>query len=285
MSNTFTQAYTTALPSVPDTATEKPPTSPIMESLDVEPAATSTELSANVQRVEMITTEILQHKRQVFHSFIQIGLLLDEARGRLKKEGQWLYWLKNSVDISPRMAQRYIQVAQAFPDATAMSHLGMTKALALLALPEAQRENFINELHEVNGKQKTVSNMSVRELHRAIHEKMELDKLDDVSAEEDGKIANKDEKSPSKLLPVVHRKNQNPAGQNCPEKQTEPSGFGKLTADIESAQTYLDSIVKLLERQGANDVEQGRIADDLRLLHQKVIQCLSLAKLEIPTNG
>ena len=285
MSNTFTQAHTTALPSAPNTTTEILPTSPIMESLDVEPAATSTELSANVQRVEMITTEILQHKRQVFHSFIQIGLLLDEARGRLKKEGQWLYWLKNSVDISPRMAQRYIQVAQAFPDATAMSHLGMTKALALLALPEAQRENFINELHEVNGKQKTVSNMSVRELHRAIHEKMELDKLDDVSAEEDGKIANKDEKSPSKLLPVVHRKNQNPAGQNCPEKQTEPSGFGKLTADIESAQTYLDSIVKLLERQGANDVEQGRIADDLRLLHQKVIQCLSLAKLEIPNNG
>lgn len=285
MSNTFTQAYTTALPSVPDTATEKPPTSPVTELLDVEPAATSTELSTNVQRVETITTEILQHKRQVAHSFIQIGLLLDEARGRLKKEGQRLYWLKNSVDISPRMAQRYIQVAQAFPDATAMSHLGMTKALALLALPEAQRENFINELHEVNGKQKTVSNMSVRELHRAIHEKMELDKLDDVSAEEDGKIANKDEKSPSKLLPVVHRKNQNPAGQNCPEKQTEPSGFGKLTAGIESAQTYLDSIVKLLERQGANDVEQGRIADDLRLLHQKVIQCLSLAKLEIPTNG
>lgn len=285
MSNTFTQAHTTALPSAPNTTTEILPTSPIMESLDVEPAATSTELSANVQRVEMITTEILQHKRQVFHSFIQIGLLLDEARGRLKKEGQWLYWLKNSVDISPRMAQRYIQVAQAFPDATAMSHLGMTKALALLALPEAQRENFINELHEVNGKQKTVSNMSVRELRCAIHEKMELDKLDDVSAEEDGKIANKDEKSPSKLLPVVHRKNQNPAGQNCPEKQTEPSGFGKLTADIESAQTYLDSIVKLLERQGANDVEQGRIADDLRLLHQKVIQCLSLAKLEIPTNG
>ena len=160
MSNTFTQAYTTALPSAPDTATEKPPTSPVTELLDVEPAATSTELLANVQRVEMITTEILQHKRQVFHSFIQIGLLLDEARGRLKKEGQWLYWLKNSVDISPRMAQRYIQVAQAFPDATAMSHLGMTKALALLALPEAQRENFINELHEVNGKQKTVSNMS-----------------------------------------------------------------------------------------------------------------------------
>lgn len=285
MSNTFTQAYTTALPSAPDTATEKPPTSPVTELLDVEPAATSTELSTNVQRVETITTEILQHKRQVFHSFIQIGLLLDEARGRLKKEGQWLYWLKNSVDISPRMAQRYIQVAQAFPDATAMSHLGMTKALALLALPEAQRENFINELHEVNGKQKTVSNMSVRELHRAIHEKMELDKLDDVSAEEDGKIANKDEKSPSKLLPVVHRKNQNPAGQNCPEKQTEPSGLEKLTADIESAQTYLDSIVKLLERQGANDIEQGRIADDLRLLHQKVIQCLSLAKLEIPTNG
>lgn len=58
-----------------------------------------------------------------------------------------------------------------------------------------------------------------------------------------------------------------------------------MTADIESAQTYLDSIVKLLERQGANDVEQGRIADNLRLLHQKVIQCLSLAKLEIPTNG
>ena len=113
---------------------------------------------------------------------------------------------------------------------------------------------------------------------------MEPDKPDNVSVEEDSKIANKDEKSQSKSLLVVHRKNQNLAG-HCPEKQTEPSGLGKLTADIESAQTYLDSIVKLLERQGANDVEQGQIADDLRSLHHKVIQCLSLAKLEIPTNG
>lgn len=284
MSDTFTQLHTTALPSPLSTTAEAPLTSPVTEFLDAEQATTSTELSANTQRVETITTEILQHKCQVVHSFIQIGLLLDEARGRLKKEGQWLHWLKNSVDISPRMAQRYIQVAQAFPDATAMSHLGMTKALALLALPEAQRESFINELHEVNGKQKAVRDMSVRELHRAIHEKMEPDKPDNVPVEEDGKIANKDEKSPSKLLPVVHRKNQGPAGRDCPEKQTEPSGLGKLTADIESAQTYLDSIVKLLERQGADDVGQGQIADDLRSLHNKILQCLNLAKLEIPAN-
>lgn len=124
----------------------------------------------NDHSVEEITKEILQQKDQIVCSFIQIGKLLDEAKGRLKKDGQWLKWLDTSVDISVRTAQRCIQLARAFPDATSVTHLGMTKALALLALPEGQREAFIAAPHEVNGSQKQINDMSVRELKSVIRQ-------------------------------------------------------------------------------------------------------------------
>ncbi len=79
-------------------------------------ATGTTEPLYDEQRVKEIATEILHQKEVVVCSFIQIGRLLDEAKGHLKKEGQWLKWLETSVDISVRMAQRYIQLAKAFPD-------------------------------------------------------------------------------------------------------------------------------------------------------------------------
>ena len=94
------------------------------------PATTSTTApSSDDDRLKAITTEILQHKNQVVCSFIRIGQLLNEAKGCLKKDGKWLKWLETKVDISVRMAQRYIQLYEAFPDATSISHLGVTKNL------------------------------------------------------------------------------------------------------------------------------------------------------------
>lgn len=136
-------------------------------------AATTTVIFPNDNRVQEITTMILRNKAQIACSFIQIGKLLDEARGHLKKDGLWLLWLESSVDISVRMAQRYIQLARAFPDATSISHLGMTKALALLDQPESQREAFITEPHEVNVTLKRVDELSVRDIKRIIRETTE----------------------------------------------------------------------------------------------------------------
>ena len=242
---------------------------------------------ADERRVEEITTEILRQKGNVVCSFIRIGQLLDEAKGRLKKEGQWLKWLETSVDISVRMAQRYIQLAKAFPDATSVSHLGMTKALALLALPEGQREDFIHEPHEVNGKQKLIDNMSVREVRHAIQEQMKSaqdaqetdtaigksdDFTDETSAESDGTVE-------TGKKAMCSKPTSDSIGQE-PRNLSEAPSLETLAADIESVQTHLDGILSVLESQKADDALQGKIADDLRSLYETIRQCMTAANLK-----
>ena len=243
---------------------------------------------ADERRVEEITTEILRQKGNVVCSFIRIGQLLDEAKGRLKKEGQWLKWLETSVDISVRMAQRYIQLAKAFPDATSVSHLGMTKALALLALPEGQRENFINEPHKVNGKQKWIDNMSVREVRHTIQEQMKSaqdaqetetdttigksdDFTDETSAEGDGTVE-------TGKKAMCSKPTSDSIGQE-PRNLSEAPSLETLAADIESVQTHLDGILNVLESQKADDALQEKIADDLRSLYETIRQCMTAANL------
>lgn len=233
------------------------------------------DVSLDQQVIEEITAKILQHKRQVVQSFLEIGNLLIEAKKHLTKHGHWLAWLSTSVDISERMAQRYMQLATAFSNPTSVSDLGMTKALALLALPEAQREDFINEPHDVNGKQKTVNEMSVREIHRAIHEKMEPLQTDNIAAKGTGD---------PHALKVVHNPNRVSHDGERSETQTKNARLGNITTDIESAQTHLDNILKVLEKQASNVVEQGQLAESLHSIHKKILQCLNLAKIDIPSN-
>ncbi len=152
----------------------------------------------------------------------------------------------------------------------------MTKALALLALPEAQRESFISESHEVDGQQKTVNNMSVREIRRVIHEKIKPVKTDNTAVKGAGES--------SSTLNVVHNPNLDPNNRKSLEIQPKQSDLRVLADDIGSAQTHLDNIMKVLNEQASDDIGQGRIAEDLRSLYSKILQCLNLAKLEIPAN-
>lgn len=244
----------------------------------------TTVLSSVEHRVEDITAEILQQKRQVAYSFIQIGKLLDEAKGHLKKKGKWTKWLETEVDISVRMAQRYIQLYEAFPDATSVSHLGMTKALSLLALPEAQRETFLNELHEVNGKRKSVGDMSVREIRAAIREQTTpLEKPVEDATESTGVTSESDtafteaSKDSMNFKPLLNDSDTSDAKPKS-EEQSEPEGLETLASDIEAANKQVASILEALESQAA-DVVHGKIADNLRSLHEKVQRCLSLADL------
>ena len=258
--------------------------------------ASTTAPSPDEIRVAEITTEILQHKNQVVCSFIRIGQLLNEAKGCLKKDGKWLKWLETKVDISVRIAQRYIQLYEAFPDATSISHLGVTKALALLALPEAKREAFLNEPHEINGELKQIGDMSVREIQTAIREqtkppeKPAEDTTESVEAIGETDTASEEPNSTSETVnkhttfkPILNDPDDSDAKPN-PEEQSDPVDSESLASDIELANSQLDSILKILESQASADMIHGKIADDLRSLNKKVQRCLNLAALEVPSN-
>lgn len=120
--------------------------------------------------LDLITEEILFYKRQAGGAIIEIGKRLLEAKSQLS-HGEWLPWLREKVDISERRAQDFMRIAREYSKSAEIADLGASKALALLALPESERMEFASETHLVNGVEKSVSEMTAKELKTAIEER------------------------------------------------------------------------------------------------------------------
>lgn len=135
-----------------------------------------------VRDIETITGEILEAQRAGGQAVIDIGNRLIEAKAMLS-HGEWLPWLAEKVGYSERTAQNLMQVARKCSNPQLVADLGLRKALALLALPESEREEFTAE--------NNVIDMTSRELEKAIRERDEARKAaqqaqaDARSAQED----------------------------------------------------------------------------------------------------
>lgn len=126
--------------------------------------------AAQVRDIETITSEILDAKRAGGEAILTIGRGLIEAKGLLP-HGEWLPWLTERVEFSERSAQNFMRLAREYANPQTLADLGASKALALLALPAEEREEFISAVHVVDGEEKTAAEMSSRELAQAIREK------------------------------------------------------------------------------------------------------------------
>lgn len=117
--------------------------------------------------IEAITGEILDAKRAGGEAILTIGRCLIEAKDMLP-HGEWKNWLVDRVEFSERSAQRLMRLAREWSNPTTLSDLGASKALALLALPPEEREQFVAE--------NNVIDMSARQLEQAIKERDEARK-------------------------------------------------------------------------------------------------------------
>lgn len=136
---------------------------------------TATELEAldelfDQRDIDIITEEINFYKQQAGMAILEIGKRLAEAKSQLS-HGEWLPWLEEKVEFSERSAQQYIRLWKEYGKSATVADLGVRKALVLLALPESEREDFAAEKHSVNGEEKNVSGMTVKELEKAIAER------------------------------------------------------------------------------------------------------------------
>lgn len=136
-----------------------------------------------VRDIEAITGEILEAKRAGGEAILTIGRGLIEAKALLP-HGEWLRWLEERVEFSEKAAQRFMLLARKYSNPTALSDLGATKALMLLALPDEARDEFISGPHLVDGEEKTVVDMTSRELDRAIKERNEALKAAELAKAE-----------------------------------------------------------------------------------------------------
>ncbi len=109
--------------------------------------------------IAAITAEIIENKRRGGEAVLTIGRALNEAKALLS-HGEWLPWLTEQAELSERAAQNFMRLAREWSNPQTLADLGSSKALALLALPEEEREQFV-EAHPV-------ADMSTRELKQAI---------------------------------------------------------------------------------------------------------------------
>ena len=114
--------------------------------------------------IEVITGEILDAKRTGGEAILTIGRCLIEAK-ELLPHGEWKAWLEESVEFSERSAQRFMRLAREWSNPTTLSDLGASKALMLLALPESERDSFVQDHNVID--------MSARQLEQAIKERDE----------------------------------------------------------------------------------------------------------------
>ena len=114
--------------------------------------------------IETITGEILDAQRKGGEAVLTIGRCLIEAK-KLLPHGAWLPWLNEKVSYSDRTARRFMQMYRDLSNRPALTDLGKTKAFALLALPEKERDEFMAE--------NNVADMTTRQLEQAIKERDE----------------------------------------------------------------------------------------------------------------
>ena len=119
---------------------------------------------AEGRTIETITGEILELKRKGGQVILDIGRRLIEAKDMLS-HGEWLPWLNEQVEFSERTAQKFMKLSREWSNPSTLADLGASKALMLLALPEEEREHFMEN--------NNVIDMSARQLEQAIRERDE----------------------------------------------------------------------------------------------------------------
>lgn len=145
---------------------------------------------AQQRDIQAVTTEIRTltraAQRMALEYGVEIGRRLHEAKEMLP-HGEWSNWLKTEVEFSQSTANNFMRLFDAYADdqitldgattkSQALGKLSITKALRLLALPEEEREDFI-EAHDVE-------RLSTRELERLLKEKELAERLAEQAREE-----------------------------------------------------------------------------------------------------
>lgn len=119
--------------------------------------------------IEVITQEIQFYKGQACMSMVEIGKRLLEAKQCLP-HGQWGDWLREEVEFSERTAQNFMRIAKEYRNPQLLADIGnsASKAIMLLSMPAEDREEFVGEAHEIHGEEKTVAEMTNKELQEVL---------------------------------------------------------------------------------------------------------------------
>ncbi len=220
----------------------------------------------DVRTPDLIASEINSIKGQtravLLHSSIEIGKRLVEAK-ELVAHGQWGGWLESNVDYSQSTANNLMQIYREYGEDSSkiptLGNLSYTKALALLGVPEEEREQFVAE--------NNVEEMSAKELQKVIKEKQklekELEKKEATSEKEKAKL----QKNIDQLRKQLEEANEN----KVDEAAVKQMQIDLAESQIKIKQLEADLKAKPIEAS-AVEVIPEEVEKELAELREKVNQ-------------
>lgn len=102
-----------------------------------------------VQALRQKAVAIQMLDRAVHFAVIKAGEILTEVKAQLQ-HGQFLRWVTEAVDMSPRTAQRYMALYNTFPNPARITHVPLTELYHVAAIKQTDaRAALANEIAQI----------------------------------------------------------------------------------------------------------------------------------------
>lgn len=205
-----------------------------------------------IRTADIVAAEIVQMvdqtRKLVLNNSIEIGKRLCEAKEMIE-HGEWSAWLKNKVKFSQSTAQNLMRIYKEYgaaqgelwgasANSQTLGKLDYSKAVALLAVPADEREQFVEE--------NKVDEMSTRQLQEAI-------KARDEALEEVNTIKEANEALTTATKEAVEKQQETERNLQALQNNLESAATteSNLNAKIEKLQAEL---IKADKASGADQV-------------------------------
>ena len=196
-----------------------------------------------------------QTRKMILFNSIEIGRRLAEAKSMVP-HGEWGKWLEESVDYSQSTANNLMRIFEEYGSrqisifdnnakSQALGNLSYTQAVALLSIPEEEREAFIQE-HDID-------NMSTRELQQAIKER-------DQALKEKEELQNKLDNTQKAVSDITEER----------DKFKEEASYFELNIR-ETDQLLKEKQEDIKKLQEALEKERQQSKEKVRSLEEKII--------------
>lgn len=208
-----------------------------------------------------LEADILARKRLIGANIVAIGQALIEAKAQLS-HGEWGAWLRDRVEFSQSSANNFMAIAREISQDSPLAQLPYTKVLALLAVPEGEREQFAEEIG--------AEDKSAAEIRRLIAERDEARKAEERALATNQLQAEKLTEQRHKL---EQQERETDSLVRAREKEIESlkREIGRLQKqeptvihdEPEDYQDLKEAVERLAEEKARAEAEADRLADEL----------------------
>ena len=215
------------------------------------------ELSHNLTTV---TTEIKAYQSIGGQAIFEIGRRLKWVKENDLAHGEYMKWLKESVNMNPTTAQRFVKIASELPNRYSSTDLGWKALYEIATMPPEERDNP-QQLD--SGETKKPDEMTVREL-RETKRKLAAAYSENMANQT---LLTQADKKAQKLQAQVTKLQRDP---EIKQVEVEPADYQDTKADLKAANEKIVDLQKLVD--DAVDDHNQRLAYELELEKAKADQ-------------